>query len=97
MCLLTLISHGIQQAHAPVAVRLEGAHAEFLGQGKSLAIVGLGLLDLGGLVVHGDLTEQVQGMGLVATLLVLLSEVEACCAYLSASSVRPVNRYPLLR
>jgi len=76
MGLLTLTSHGIQQAQTTVAVCLEGAHAERLGQGKSLGIRGLGLLDLRLLVVHGDLTEQVQGMSLVATLLILLGEVE---------------------
>ena len=82
-----------------MAVGLQAAtDAEFLCQGKSLAMVGLGLLDLGELVVHGDLPEQIQGMGLVATLLVTLERgSRACCARSSASSVRPAKPVVLLR
>jgi hypothetical protein len=34
--LFHLVSHGVQWAKAPVAVGLEWAHAEFLGEGQSL-------------------------------------------------------------
>src|ERR1700758_3106808 len=46
MGLLPLSCRGIQRAEAEVAVRLEWAHAEFLGQG--LLVVGFGLDDLRG-------------------------------------------------
>jgi len=59
-----------------VAVGLERTHAEGLGEGESLSIECLGLLDLGRLVMHGNLTEQMQGIGLVSTLLVILGEAE---------------------
>jgi hypothetical protein len=44
--LLLLADRGIQRAETSVTVGLEWAHAEFLGQGQGLAVVGLGLLDL---------------------------------------------------
>ena len=47
------------------------AHAEFLGQGEGLLVVGLGLLDLRGLAPRRDLTEEAQGIRLVAPFLVL--------------------------
>jgi hypothetical protein len=40
--LLSLVSCGIQRAEAPVAMGLERAHAEFLGQGEGLLVVGCG-------------------------------------------------------
>ena len=39
---------GIQRAEATVTVGLERAHAEFLGQGEGLPVVGCGLLASGG-------------------------------------------------
>ena len=38
--LLPLAGRGIQRAQAAVAVGLERAHAQFLGQGEGLAVVG---------------------------------------------------------
>src|SRR5215475_13539768 len=40
--LLLLADRGIQRAEAAVAVGLERAHAEFLGQGEGFTVVGLG-------------------------------------------------------
>jgi hypothetical protein len=45
--LLNLSSLAIQGAETTVVMGLEGAHAEFVGEGKDLLIVGFGLLDLG--------------------------------------------------
>ncbi len=67
-------SLGIQGAEAAVAVGLERAHAEFLGQGEGLAVVGFGLLDLRGLALRRNLAEEAQGIRLVATFLVLTGE-----------------------
>jgi hypothetical protein len=55
-------------------VGLERAHAEFLGQGKGLAVVGFGWLDLRGLAPRRNVTEEAQGICLVATFLVCTSE-----------------------
>src|SRR5262245_36127594 len=48
-CLLLLTLSGVQHAEAAVAMRLERAHAQLLGQGEGLAVVGFGLLDIGGI------------------------------------------------
>ena len=47
--LLPLAGRGIQRAEAAVAVGLERAHAQLLGQGEGLAVVGFGRLDLRGI------------------------------------------------
>ena len=57
-----------------MAVGLERAHAEFVGQGEGLAVVGFGLLDLRGLALRRDLAEEPQGIGLVAAFLVRTGE-----------------------
>ena len=49
---------------------LERAHAEFLGQGEGLLIVGLGLLDIRRLAPRCSVAEEAQGIRLVATFLV---------------------------
>ena len=54
-----------------MTVRLQRAHAEFLGQGEGLLIVGLGLLNIRGLTPCCDVTEQAQGICLVGAFLVL--------------------------
>src|SRR2546422_2591707 len=46
--LLSLAERGIQRAEAAVAVRLERAHAQLLGQGEGLAVVAGGGLKLWG-------------------------------------------------
>ena len=59
-----------------VAVRLERAHAQFLGQGEGLAVVTGGGLALGGRLVRRALAQEPQGPGLVAALLVLAGEID---------------------
>ena len=60
MGLLRLSHPGIQRAKAVMAVRLEWAHAEFLGQSQGLVVRSLGGRDLWGSAVHGDLAEEPQ-------------------------------------
>ena len=57
-----------------MAVGLERAHAEFVGQGEGLLVVGFGQLDLRGLAPRGNLAEEAQGIRLVATFLVRTGE-----------------------
>ena len=52
-------------------VGLEWAHAQFLGQGEGLLVVGFGGRDVQWVTTHGNLTEEVQGICLVTSLLVL--------------------------
>ena len=51
---------GIQVPRPQVAVGLERAHAEFLGQGEGLLVVGFGLLGIGGIGVGMDDAKLVQ-------------------------------------
>ena len=44
-----------------MAVGLERAHAQLLGQGEGLALVGFGSLNLRGLALRGDLAKEVEG------------------------------------
>ena len=60
-----------------MAVRLEWAHAQLLGQGEGLAVVAGGGLALGGRLARHTLTQEPQGPGLVAALLVLAGEVDS--------------------
>ena len=53
-----------------MAVGLERTHAEFLGQGEGLAVVGFGLLNLRGLALRRNVAEEAQGIRLVAPFLV---------------------------
>jgi hypothetical protein len=46
--LLPLASRGVQGAEAAVAVGLERAHAQLLGQGQGLLVVRFSLRDMGG-------------------------------------------------
>jgi hypothetical protein len=57
-----------------VAVGLERAHAECLGQGEGLAVVGFGVLALWRLAPRGNLAEEAQGIRLGAPLLVRMGE-----------------------
>ena len=52
--LLPLAGRGVQRAKAQVAVGLERAHAEFLGQGQGLLVVGFGLCGIGRIGVGLD-------------------------------------------
>ena len=58
--LLPLAGLRIQGAEATVAVRLEWAHTEFVGQGQGLLVVGFGLRDIGRVGVGMDGAELVQ-------------------------------------
>ena len=52
-------------------MRLERAHAEFLGQGEGLVVVGFSLRTLGGIAPRRNVAEEAQGIRLVAAFLVL--------------------------
>ena len=56
----------IQGAKAPVAVGLERAHAQFVGQGESLLVVGFGRRHVWRVPMHGNLAEEPQGLRLPA-------------------------------
>lgn len=73
--LLPLTSRGVQGAEAEVTVGLERTHAEILGQGKGLAVVGFSRLDIRGVAMNGDAAEQSPGIRLVALLLLGLGDV----------------------
>ena len=50
-----------------MAVGLERAHPECVGQGKGLAVVGLGALNLYGMTLHRDFPQEPEGVHLVTT------------------------------
>jgi hypothetical protein len=54
----------------------ERAHAEFLGQGQGLLVMGFGLRDVGGSGVGIDGAKLVQGVRLVPVCLLLPGQVE---------------------
>src|SRR5262245_30953869 len=66
MGLLPLAYLCTQRPEAAVAVRLEWAHADLLGQGEGLLVVGCGQLTLRGIVIHGDVAEESTRLRLVA-------------------------------
>jgi len=72
----TTVCLAVQRAETVVTVRLQRVHAEFLGQGEGLLIVGLGLLDIRRLAPCCDVAEQTQGIRLIATFLALTGECQ---------------------
>jgi hypothetical protein len=66
----------VELAETKVAVGGERAHAELVGPGEGLAVMSLRRLQIGRVGVGGDLAEEAQDPGLVATLLLLVREVE---------------------
>ena len=72
--LLPLAGRGIQRAQATVAVGLERAHAELLGQGEGLAVVIFGLIAVRRLTPRRHVAEEAQGIRLVAAFLVRTGE-----------------------
>src|SRR5262245_49296803 len=74
MGLLPLAGHGIQGAEAAVAVGLERAHTEFVGQGEGLPVVVCSCLGMRGIAMCSDRAEEVQRIRFVAPLLVLTGE-----------------------
>ena len=75
--LLRLPRLRIQHAQAPVAVRLERAHAQFLGQGEGLLVVRLWPARPPGGAPRRNVAEEAQGIRLVATFLALTG-MRAC-------------------
>ena len=57
-----------------MTVRLQRAHAEFLGQGEGVLIVGFGLHGIRRLAPCCDVAEEAQGIRLVAAFLVFTGE-----------------------
>jgi hypothetical protein len=84
-----------------MAVRLERAHAQRLGQGQGLTVGGCGSLGLRGMVVRIDLTEEPQGPGLIYAslsqtwtlpLMIPMASVETFCSSSGrASDTRPAR------
>src|SRR5712691_2523968 len=72
--LLLLACLGVQHAEAVVAVRLERAHPQLLGEGEGLLVIGFGLLVLRGLAPCRNVAEEAQGIRLVATVLARTGE-----------------------
>jgi hypothetical protein len=66
----------IQGAKAAVAVGLERTHAEFVGQGEGLAVVGYGLIACRRLTLRCNLAQEAQGIRLVAAFLVRTGEYQ---------------------
>jgi hypothetical protein len=67
--LLPLSRPAIQDAEAEVAMGLEWAHAELVGQGEGLAVVARGQLCPRGLAMCRNVAEQAQGIRLVPAFL----------------------------
>src|SRR5215470_5872501 len=74
--LLWLAALGIQRAEAAVAVGLEWAHAEFLGQDQGLLVVSFGLRGIRGIGVDVDNAELMQRVCLLPACLLLPGQVE---------------------
>ena len=68
--LAAVSDRGIQLPEAEVAVGHERPHAELLGQGEGLAVVGFRLRALRGLAPRRDLAKEAQCLRLVAAFLV---------------------------
>jgi hypothetical protein len=89
---LCLVTDAMEQlAEAGVAVGLERAHAQLLGRHERLTIVGRGALDLGGIAMHGDITEEPLDIGEASALSSLLREVPRAQGHLG-SLVQPANQ-----
>ena len=59
-----------------MAVGLERTHAQCLGQGEGLAVVGVGMLTLQRRAMLCDLPKEPQGVGFMAPLLMGLGELQ---------------------
>ena len=78
--LLPLSRLGVQASQTPVTVGLQRAHAEFVGQGKGLVVAGVGLFDLRGITMHGNVTEETQGIRLMPSFLAGTGLLEGTCS-----------------
>jgi hypothetical protein len=65
---------GVEGAEPQTAMRLQRAHAKFLGQGEGLAVVGLSLRALRGIASCRNLAEETHGIRLMAPFLALMSQ-----------------------
>jgi hypothetical protein len=74
MGLLPVADFGIQRAEAAVAMGLERAHAELVGEDEGLTVMGGGLIDVRRSAMRGDLAKETQGIRLVGTFLALTGE-----------------------
>ena len=72
--LLALAGLAIQPAQAEVAVGLQWAHAECLGQGQGLLVVRFGWLDLRGIAPRRNVAEEGEDIRLIVSFLALLGE-----------------------
>src|SRR5262249_26903539 len=66
----------VQRAETAVAVGPEWTHAQFLGQGEGLLVVGFSLCNLWGLTLCRDLAEEPQGVGFMAPFLMRPRELQ---------------------
>ena len=66
----------IQHAEPTVAVGCKGTHAQFLGQGERLLVVGFGLLGLRRLSLRCNLAKEPQGVGFVTPFLMGPGELQ---------------------
>ena len=80
--LLPLADRGIEHPQTPVAVRLERAHPQRLGQGQRLVVVGFGLFGIAGSGVGIDGAKLVQRDCLLPTGLLLPGQVECLAGVL---------------
>jgi hypothetical protein len=55
-----------------VAVGYERTHPQLLGEGEGLVVVGVGLFDLRGITMCGNVTEEAQGIRLTTSMLVAM-------------------------
>jgi hypothetical protein len=72
--LLSLSGGGIEGAETQVAMRLERAHAQFLGQRQGSLVVGFGLQNLWRVAPCRNVAEEARGICLVATFLVCMGD-----------------------
>ncbi len=69
--LLPLAELGIQGTETVVAMGDQRAHAEILGQGEGLSVVGFGFFDMRRIALRRNVAEEAQDPRLVAAFLVL--------------------------
>src|SRR5262249_54590570 len=74
--LLTTASLAVQPAQPKVTVGHERAHAQLLGEGQGLLVVGFGLCGIWGIAVGLDDAKLVQRLRLAPTFLLLPGQVE---------------------
>ena len=91
MGLLPLAGRGIQGAKAAVAMGLERAHTELVGQGEGLLVIVFSFLGMRGIAMCSDRAEEVQRIRFVAPLLVLTGKRQRALGEVCASSRRPAS------